>query len=87
MVISLKNKKLEKYEEIKIGQRYKLTINPALTPRLENNVARAHIMVYIFTEGMWIPVQMSTLDIYTTPNLEGLYYIPSPTNNDVKKKR
>ena len=76
-VVSLKSKKIEGYEKIKIGQRYKLTINPALIPRQPTIILDGHVIVYIFTKGMWVPVSVSTEDTYTTPNLEGLYYIPS----------
>jgi hypothetical protein len=73
-IVSLKGKKIKGHEEIKIGQRYKLTINPALVPS-PKNVIPSHVIVYVFTKGMWIPVE-STINIYTTPNLDGLYYIP-----------
>jgi len=74
-IVSLKSKKREGYEKIKLWQRYKLTINPALVPR-PRDVMPSHVIVYIFTKRMWVPVEVCMLDIYTTPNLDGLYYIP-----------
>ncbi len=71
-VISLKTKKIKGYEEIYIGQRCKLTLIPCFYP---TSTMPSMLNVHIYIKGMYVPVNTSSMDIYTTSDLEGLYYI------------
>ena len=76
-IISLKTKKIKRYEEIKKGQQYTLALTPHFYPNSNTTIGdEIYTVVFIFTKGMRVPVVKTALDIYTTPNLEGLYYIP-----------
>ncbi|MDR0368862.1 MAG: hypothetical protein LBH82_06970 [Bacteroidales bacterium] len=77
-IISLKGKITKGREEIKLWQRYKLTLNPVLIPIASDIIIMPSSYIqYVYIKGMWIPIEMCCGEnIYTTPNLDGLYYIP-----------
>jgi len=74
-IVSLKSKKIKGYEEIKKGQQYELTLIPCILSKPNAIPSMRYVRAY--TKGKYCHVSMSMFDIYTTPNLEGLYYIPA----------
>jgi hypothetical protein len=74
-VVSLKSKKIKRYEKIKKGEKYDLTLIPNIVFS-DYNILPSHRGVYVYTKERYLLVVMSTLEIYTTYNLDGLYYVP-----------
>jgi hypothetical protein len=72
-IVSLKPQKGKGCGEIKEGQQYKLTLIPCII--YNPDVIPSIRYVRVYTKGMCFYVYMTTLDIYTTPDLDGLYYM------------
>ena len=83
-IISLKTKNIKLSEKIKKGQRYKFTLIPCFT-HPERNIIPIHMYMYVYTKGLSIPVVVVG-NIFTTPNLEGLYYIKPNHKNKINDK-
>jgi len=84
-VVSPKMKNIRVSQKIKKGQRYTLTLTPCFIS--VPDVLASIYTVYVFTKRICIPVIKSTMSIYTTPNLDGLYYIPLSKKHVKNKKK
>ena len=82
-IISLKTKNIRLSKKIKEKQLYTLTLIPCFVP--EPNIVHGHMYVNIYTKGLRIPIVKCEPNIYTTPNLNGLYY--TKPKRAVKKER
>jgi hypothetical protein len=74
-IVSLKSKEREECEEIKKGQQYELMLIPLLIYKPNAVPSMRYIEVSI--KGVYFHAYMTTLNIFTTSNLDGLYYIDS----------
>jgi DNA-binding XRE family transcriptional regulator len=80
IIYSIKTEKDRGYKKIKKGQRYNLTLQPCF----KNCPLFSHQIIDIYIKGMYVPIIKSTLDVFISPDLDGLYYIRL-ANNTAKK--
>jgi len=73
-IVSLKSEKIEEYEEIKIGERYDLTLIPLIIHE-PGGFFSSSFSIQTNIDGKDFSISVNGLNVYTTPNLDGLYYI------------
>ncbi len=81
-IVSKQTRKVKGVEKIEVGKKYKFILNPCFVPHpifpIKYGGSRERLYsIYLFTKGWKIPFLKSALDVYTSPDLEGLYYINS----------
>ena len=72
-IISLKTSNIKISKKIQKGQQYTLTLIPNVMFLGNPCTILSHRVLYVFTKGKYIAI-VSASNIYTTPNLDGLYY-------------
>lgn len=82
VMVSLINKDNKKYKDniiLKEGMEYYFLV----TPYFEHNYISPDISFKVVIDGVELYVQMRGENVFTTPNLKGLYYIP-PDSMQIK---
>ncbi|MDD4210284.1 MAG: hypothetical protein PHI52_08120 [Bacteroidales bacterium] len=77
-IYSVKAKKKEKYEIIKVGEKYELILNPYFEKDLEFDLISDYNRE-VNINGK--KIYTNKKNVYTTLNLKGLYYIPGSVSN------
>jgi hypothetical protein len=75
-VFSIEMERIEGHKKIKKKRKYELTLNPYFM----HDVFMDFIPRRVYIKGKSIGVSTGRMNIYTTPNLNGLYYIEDKEN-------
>jgi len=73
IIYSIKTENNKGYKRVKKGKRYDLILQPCF----KNSVVMDFYVADIYIKGMYVPIIVSTLKVFTSPNLDGLHYIPA----------
>jgi hypothetical protein len=71
-VFSIETMKMENKKKIKKGQKYKLILNPYFV----HDILTDFCPRKVYIQGIPVGISTGRINIYTTQNLNGLYYIP-----------
>ncbi|MCL2132659.1 MAG: hypothetical protein FWH36_09490 [Lentimicrobiaceae bacterium] len=87
-ILTVELKNLKGHKKIKKDKKYELTINPYFEYDYVDKYKYPSQTIYarpMNIKGKHIGIFTNTWNIYTTPNIEGLYYI-SPAHSTIKPK-
>ena len=70
-IFTVKTEKLKGYTKIKKGRKYKLTLNPYF----RHNILSDFNTRGVYIKGRHFGISTGLPNIYTTPNIDGLYYM------------
>ena len=88
-IFSTEVEKIKGCEKIKVGKKYELTLNPYFEydffSRYKYNTLDNRFPRAVDIKGKHIGIYSVEPNIYTTSNIDGLYYIPEITNNQINK--
>ncbi|MDD3939929.1 MAG: hypothetical protein WC946_09145 [Bacteroidales bacterium] len=76
-VFSLKTKKIKEFEKLKKGNKYKMTLNPYFL----HDILADFKVRGVYIQDQYFGISTGKTNIYTSPNVYGLYYIPNNKNN------